>query len=108
MGAFVFTSVPSPNWPVVFPPQHLRTPVASNAQAWSPPENTALTPLVNPLTSTDVRRSVFVPSPNCPSILSPQHLAPAPVVRAQVWSAPEDTALTPLVRPFTSTGMLRW
>src|SRR6266849_1436267 len=67
----------------------------------------AATPLVRPKTSTGVRRRVLGFPPRRSLALSPQHLAPPPVVRAQVWLPPAAMAATPLVRPKTSTGVRR-
>src|SRR5262245_51662555 len=84
-------------------------PVVVNAQVWLPPgaDATATTPLVRPLTSTGVSRSVVVPSPSCPRLLLPQHLTPPALVSAQLYPPPAVTAATPLVRPVTSTGVSR-
>src|SRR5205085_2271358 len=70
------------------------------------PATIAATPLANPGTSIGERRRVVVPSPSCPYVLSPQHLAPPPGVTAQVWPSPG--AITLAVRPGTSTGVRRW
>jgi hypothetical protein len=68
----------------------------------------AETPLPSPTTSTGVVLQsgtidwlhvcgpLFVPSPNSPSKLSPQHLTPPPLVRAQVSWYPALIAETPL------------
>ena len=50
--------------------------------------------------------SVVVPSPSWPKSLSPQHLTPPALVSAQVWPSPAAIAVTPLVRPVTSTGVV--
>src|SRR5437867_2813251 len=60
-----------------------------------------------PTTATGLWRWVFVPSPSSPYVLSPQHLTPPALVSAQVWNSPAATALTPLARPKTSTGVWR-
>src|SRR2546428_5554873 len=67
----------------------------------------AETPLVSPTTSTGVERSLVVPSPSSPSMLSPQHLTPPALVSAQVWKTPAAIAATPPPRPETSTGAWR-
>src|SRR2546427_654717 len=59
----------------------------------------------NPTTSTGVEVSVVVPSPSSPSPLFPQHFAPPPTVRAQVWEAPATIAVAPEARPETLTGV---
>jgi hypothetical protein len=48
----------------------------------------------------------FVPSPNCPKVLFPQHCA-APLITAQVAPAPTATSVTPDVAPKTATGANR-
>ena len=98
--------VPSPNWPEPFHPQHLTAPPAVTAQVWNSPAATALTPLPSPLTSIGVACPVVVPSPNWPTMLSPQHLSPPPFVTAQVWDPPAATTFTPLPSPLTSTGVV--
>jgi hypothetical protein len=45
-------------------------------------------------------------SPNCPWPFLPQHFTPPPDNNAQVWLPPAVIAVTPLVSPFTSTGIL--
>jgi hypothetical protein len=68
----------------MFHPQHLTPPLLVKAQVCSYPAEMAATPLLNPTTSTGVKRVVVVLSPNWPNWLFPQHLtAPLPV-RAQV------------------------
>src|SRR4051812_17517062 len=94
----------SPNCPFMFSPQHLTAPPSVNAQVWSKPAETALTPLVRPITSTGVDLLLKDPSPSWPLRLSPQHLIPPAVVSAQAWYAPVEMDETSLVRPITSTG----
>src|SRR5665213_3363998 len=86
-------------------PQHLTPLMVVMAQASSAPEDTAVTPLVRPETSTGVDAVTKVPSPRAPSLLSPQHLTPPPVVRAHAKSAPAEMATTPL-NPLTVTGVV--
>ena len=90
-----FVVVPSPNCPWLFKPQHFTPPEVISAQAYPLPVAIAVTPLVNPDTSTGMRRSVVVPSPNCPQSLSPQHLTPPEVVTAQVSRLPVEIDVTP-------------
>ena len=62
------------------------------ARVQSAPAQPAATPLVRPVTSTGGFCCVgFVPSPSWPKLLSPQHLTPPAVVRAQVWKSPAET-----------------
>src|SRR6266568_960090 len=64
----------------------------------------AVSPLVRPSTSTGTELSVVEELfPSSPLRLSPQHWAP-PFTIAQVCSPPAAMAVTPLVRPSTSTG----
>src|SRR5690242_4959422 len=77
--------VPSPDWPCWLAPQHLTSPPAPTAQVWASPAVIAVTPLDSPLTATDVRRSVLVPSPSWPALFAPQHLTSPPAVTAHVW-----------------------
>src|SRR3990172_345410 len=100
--------VPSPNWPPELAPQHLTPPVMVSAQLWVNPAAVAATSLLRPDTSTGVVRFVVVPSPSWPLALEPQHLRPAAAVRAQVCEPPVATATTPLARPATSTGVVRF
>src|SRR3990170_4719626 len=59
-------------------------------------------------TSTAVVLPVVVPSPNWPPELDPQHLTPPVVVSAQLWANPAAAAATSLLRPDTSTGVVRF
>src|SRR5207248_1531955 len=47
-----------------------------------------------------------VPFPSWSDWFLPQHLAPPPLVSAQVYPPPAAIAVTPLVRPTTPTGVL--
>src|SRR5436190_779052 len=67
----------------------------------------AVTPLVNPLTSTGIVRSIDVPSPSRPDPLTPQHFTPPVLVSSHVWNTPPASPVTPLVNPLTSTGVVR-
>jgi hypothetical protein len=58
--------------------------------------------IARPLTSTGASVSAFDPSPSSPS---PQHLTQPALVSAHVWPPPPLIAVTPLVRPLTSTGV---
>ena len=58
------------------------------------------------VTSTGVARSVVVPSPSSPALLSPQHFAVPSVSTAQEWSYPRTT-LEAVVMPDTVTGVER-
>ena len=46
--------------------------------------------------------------PSWPEVPQPQHLTPPAARAAQVWLSPAAIAVTPLVRPVTSTGTLDW
>jgi hypothetical protein len=67
----------------------------------------ATTPLASPLTGTGVELSLKLPLPNWPTSFLPQHLTAPPLARAQLCSSPAATAVTPLLRPVTSTGVKR-
>ena len=97
---------PSPNSPTPLLPQHLTPPVVVRAQVWRFPAAMAAAPLLRPVTSTGVRlANVVVPFPNAPLLFLPQHFTPPAMVRAQVCWVPKETAVTPLVRPDTFTGV---
>ena len=53
-----------------------------------------------------MERSVWVPSPSSPALLSPQHFAVPSVSTAHEWSNPRTT-LVAVVIPETSTGVVR-
>src|SRR5215212_8258444 len=89
------------------PPQHLTPPLLVRAQLRRPPAETAFTPPLRPTTPTGVVRAVVVPSPSSPARFVPQHLTAPEVTRAQVWSEPAAIAVTPLLRPATSTAVKR-
>ena len=65
--------VPSPSCPEPLSPQHRTAPPLVTAHVCQPWALTATAPLARPLTGTGVRRFVVVPSPSCPTSLSPQH-----------------------------------
>src|SRR6185312_3614072 len=67
----------------------------------------AMTPLVNPVTSTGVKLSILTPLPSWPFELLPQHLTPPALVNAQAWLAPVASAMTPLLSPLTGVGVWR-
>lgn len=72
--------VPSPRYPSVLEPQHFTPPDVNNAHVYPQPAATSDTPEVRPDTVTGVVRSVYVPSPNCPEELLPQHFTAPPEV----------------------------
>src|SRR5665213_449938 len=77
--------VPSPSSPQAFEPQHFTPPDWVTAQLCAGPAAIATTPLVKPVTSAGVLRSILVPSPNWPAKLKPQHLTPPACVSAHEW-----------------------
>src|SRR5688500_12707599 len=48
--------------------------------------------------------AAIVPLPSCPFWLSPQHLTPPALVKAQLWLLPSASATTPSVNPDTGVG----
>ena len=74
---------------------------------WTPPAAIAVTPEPKPTTSTGVGREVLVPSPSWPKALYPQHLTPPLIVSAQMWCQPAAMAVTPELKPTTSTGVVQ-
>ena len=62
--------------------------------------------LERPETVTGVLRSVFVPSPSCPSELRPQHWTVASASKAQLWLRPTEIAFA-VETPETETGLVR-
>ena len=74
----------TPREPDTLSPQHLTPPPVVRAQVCLLPAATAAMPLLSPITSTGVERSVVVPSPNWPYRFHPQHPIPPPVVAAHV------------------------
>ncbi len=49
---------------------------------------------------------MFVPIPNWPKELLPQHFTPPAVVTAHVCAPPAEMAAAPLLKPLTFTGVL--
>ena len=49
----------------------------------------------------------LVEAPSSPNSFEPQHLTPPGDVMTQLWLPPDDRAATPVVRPDTSTGVVR-
>src|SRR3990170_109953 len=103
-GAPLSVVEPFPSSPRSLLPQHLTPPPLVSAQVWRLSAEIALTPLARPETSTRKRLSVIVALPSWPKRLRPQHLTPPPLVSAQVWRLPAAIAMTPVVRPATSSG----
>src|SRR3954451_898546 len=93
-----------PSWPKEFSPQHLTLPPLVSAQVCRPLAAIAMTPLLNPLTSTGTRdQKLFAAEsvPSWPSAFRPQHLPrPDPTI-ARVWRPPAAIATTPLASPST-------
>src|SRR5688572_26747000 len=89
------------------------------ASSTRPPVVIPTTPLVSPVTSKGVNRSVVEPSPSCPEAFSPQHFTPPDVVTAHECPPPAPKQagaarvppalirLTPLERLATSTATSR-
>jgi hypothetical protein len=71
---------------------------------WLTPAEIAATPELRPETPTGVELFVVVALPSWPVLLLPQHLAPWPVVTAQVKRPRAEMAATPELRPETLTG----
>ena len=95
-----------PSWPAKFEPQHLAPPLLVSAQVCAGlPAEIATTPLIRPVAAAGTGLPVVVPLPNCPKSFAPQHRTPDVVDKAQVWLKPADILTTPLVSPFTSTGV---
>jgi len=84
----------------------LTPPVLKSAQVCWPPAEIALTPELKPETSTGKLLHVVVPSPSRPLLFCPQHLTPPVLKSAQVWEPPAAIALTPELKPETSTGVV--
>ena len=61
---------------------------ANNVQLWISPK-AMLDAVVMPVTATGVVLSVVVLSPNCPKVLSPQHLVELSANTAQLWAPPK-------------------
>jgi DNA-binding XRE family transcriptional regulator len=69
------------------------------------PTDTAVTPLVRPVTRTGTGLLVVAETfPSWAPSLAPQHWTPPPAVTAQAVCDPTDKEVTPLVRPVTCTG----
>jgi hypothetical protein len=81
-----------PIWPFSHPPQQDTRPVASSAHAKLVPAETCTTPS-RPGMVRAVERDVVVPSPSCPSRLSPQHATVWLLWSAQAKSPPRETEL---------------
>src|SRR5205823_5305990 len=93
-------------------PQAMTAPPSATARLWAPPAEIAVAPPrgvpVGWRTSTGVLRSVLVPSPNCPKMLSPQATTVPSFLSARLCWTPAETAITvPAVRPLTGTGVVR-
>src|SRR5437868_2603097 len=93
-----------PSWPLLLYPQHLAVPSASRAQVeYSSPASTSTAFLI-PTTFTGTLLGLLEPSPNCPSVLSPQHHTRPLMSTAHACRYPLDTWATSFSF-FTSTGM---
>ena len=87
--------VPSPSWPLLFRPQHLRSALSiTYAHVCLSPS--ASSPTAPPtLIVIGVVRSAVWPKPSWPKAFQPQHLRSAPVVTyAHVWYSPSASSPT--------------
>jgi hypothetical protein len=87
--------VPLPSWPFAFSPQHFALPFepdATTTHVNAPPALTDETDVRLGTTAGEVR-VVYVPSPTCPLLLSPQQRTVESTVRAQLWFPPAETWL---------------
>src|SRR3972149_1555064 len=98
----------------LLPPQQPTAPPLVSAHVCSPPPAIPVAP-VRPSPSTGVRIWGSVPGSHChgiapfpswPTWLRPQHITPPLLVSAHVCCQPAAIAVTPPVRPTTSTGRL--
>src|SRR5262245_22399774 len=80
-------------------------PAVVSAHVCSAPAKICDTPLARPDTFAGDDCDTAKPSPSCPTPFSPQHLAPPPVVSAQVSNAPAAIWATPLPSPLTPTAV---
>src|SRR5437879_1791850 len=94
--------VPSPSCPSAFRPQHRIVWSPRSAQACSYPPLTAMAPVI-PITATGTVEILSkVPSPRCPELPSPQHLAVLSPRSTHANSSPAATWIA-VVRPLTET-----
>ena len=104
VGTLRALTVPSPNCPHVFAPQHCAAPPTTAHEEFSR-ALIAVTPLDNAETATAVTRWVKLPSPICPYELKPQHFIAPFERRAHACCKPLTTEVTPLVSPKTFAGV---
>jgi hypothetical protein len=69
------------------------------------PAEMKVTPEPAGIAETGVYLSIFVPSPNCPTLFLPQHLTP-PATIAQPWLVPKLTEVTSEPARITQVGVL--
>jgi len=87
-------TVPSPNCPQVFAPQHCAA-APTTAHVEFSLALIAVTPLDNVETATGEVERVFVPSPICPETLYPQHFTAPAIIRTHACCLPATTSATP-------------
>ena len=98
---------PSPNCPSELSPQHFIEAVTKTTQVCFNPKDTEIGISEPKSTSTGVDESNIVPSPNCPSELSPQHFKLASSRIAHVCPCPAEIEIA--VRPIPkSTAVIVW
>src|SRR5207302_4941165 len=88
-------------------PQQSSAGAVVTAQVNLPPPSTLATPLPRPETSTGIVLFSVVPSPSSPWLFKPQHFRPLFCMSAHVWYSPAESSATPVVKPWTGTGVQR-
>jgi hypothetical protein len=104
VGTLRALTVPSPNCPQVFEPQHCAA-APTTAHVEFSLALIAVTPLDNVVTATAVTRWVTLSSPSWPFELKPQHFTAPLERRAHACCNPLATEVTPLVNPKTFAGV---
>ena len=107
-GVLLSVVEPFPSWPMCVVAPALDAPGAwSGRRCGRPPAAIAVTPLARPVTSTGVLAIVRRPVPELAVVVEAPALdAAAAGQRRSVQPLPAAIAVTPLVRPVTSTGTL--
>jgi hypothetical protein len=78
IGSLIFSSI----WVDKYFPQHCIFPLTNRTQAWSKPVAIAIPGPLSPFTDTGTVLFDLDPSPNSPSLLSPQHFTSPPFIKA--------------------------